>query len=627
VSRRPRPAASRAEQALRAFHEEQDLGVAFDRRLLARLWAFVRPEARLLALSFALLLAVAALGLARPLVMRYAFEGPSAERLHTAGTVLLAVLVGEQLFVFLQAYSMLLVGARAMHRLRCEVFRFLHGQSLGFFDRQPVGRLVTRVSSDTDAVGELFASGALNALGDVVRLAGIVALMLALDWRMSLIAFALVPPIGLLVEWVRRRARDAFRVIRGKTARLNAFLGEQVQGIGVVQSFCREQQAAREFDDINRAYRDANFRAISLEAVLDAAIEMVSSICIASIVWYAGLRAWGTEVSFGTLVAFVAYIEQFFGPIRDLSSRYTILQSAMSGAERVFELLDRPEPDAPVREGSSSGDPSLAFELDRVDFGYKPGVPVLREVSFAARRGERIAVVGPTGSGKSTLAALLVRTYDTAGGAVRIGGRDVRSLERRALRSQLAVVPQEMYLFSGTIASNVAIGEPSPDRARVEQVLRRLGAGELVDEREGGLDAPVLERGANLSVGQRQLVAFARALYRDTPIVILDEATASIDSDTEARLQGALGELLAGRTALVIAHRLSTIRAADRIVVLHRGRVVEQGRHEELLARGGLFARLHELQLARQGGGAPTSMEPVATRSARAGAPGSPSRS
>lgn len=595
-----KPTRSRTEEVLRAFHEETELTGVIDRRLVARLWPFVRPQRFGLGLSMSLLVAISGFALVRPLIMRSAFEGDSAEALTRAGFLLLVVVVAEQLLMFGQMYTMQMVGARAMHDLRRGVFSFLHAQRLQFFDRRPIGRLVTRVTNDTDSIGELFASGALNAVGDLVRLAGIVALMLALDWRMSLIAFALIPPIGLSVELIRRQARKAFRRIRTKLARLNAFLNEQVQGISVVQSFCREEQSAKEFDEINLPYRNAHFRAITLDATVDASVEMVSSICIASILWYAGMKSFGAEVSFGTLIAFVAYIEQFFVPIRDLSSRYTVFQSAMAGAERVFDLLDHPEPDAVVERQGKDGDPALAFELDHVTFGYRPDVDVLHDVSLRAKKGEKIAVVGPTGSGKSTIASLLLRLYDVDRGVVRVGGKDVRSVDRLETRRMFSVVPQELYLFSGTLTSNVAVGEPEPDRARVEQVLRRVGGDELIDERPGGLDARIEERGSNLSVGQRQLVAFARALYRDAPILLLDEATANVDSTTEARLHAGLVELMRGRTALIIAHRLSTIRSADRIVVLHRGRVVEQGSHDELIETGGLYAKLHALQAARE---------------------------
>ncbi|HQF22558.1 MAG TPA: ABC transporter ATP-binding protein [Polyangiaceae bacterium] len=597
---------SRTERVLRDFHEESEVVGAFDRRLAARLWPFIRPQSKGLALTMGMLALISALALLRPLIMRSAFEGATTQTLTRAGFLLLVVIVGEQILTFAQMYSMQVVVARAMHDLRRGVFEFLHTQRLQFFDRRPIGRLVTRVTNDTDSVGELFASGALNAFGDVLRLFGIVILMLALDWRMSLIAFALVPLIGIFVEIIRRKARTAYRSIRTKLARLNAFLNEQVQGIAVVQSFCREKENAIEFDDINLAYRNAHFRAISLEASLDATIEMVSSICIASILWYAGVKTFHADVSFGTLVAFVAYIEQFFVPIRDLSSRYTIFQSAMAGAERVFELLDHPEPDAVVSTHGSHATPTFAFEFDHVSFGYHPNTPVLHDICLQARHGEKIAIVGPTGSGKSTIASLLLRLYDPQQGVIRIEGRDVHCIDRQELRQHFSVVPQELYLFSGTLASNVAVGQHIPDRKRVEEGLRRVGAGDLIDDRPGGIDTRIDERGTNLSVGQRQLVAFARALYRDAPIVLLDEATASVDSTTEAKLQGALAELMKGRTALIIAHRLSTIRSADRIIVLHHGRIVEQGSHDELMHRRGLYAKLHALQLSRES--APTAL-------------------
>lgn len=614
---RARPAAaaqrSRTADVLDRFHEESKLQAAYDARNLVRLLPFVRPHGRFLVLSLSLLVVSAILAMVRPLIIREAFDAmdlvDGRELLHRAGLMLLGVLAVEQAISFPQMYFMQIAGARAMADLRLHVFRFLHTRKLGFFDRTPVGRLVSRVTNDVDAIGEMFASGALNAVGDLIKLVAIVAIMLSLDFQMSLIAFAALPPVAIGVNWTRRRIRDAFREVRSKTSRMNSYLNEQVSGMAVVQAYAREKSSAEEFDSINSAYRAANNRSIVFDAAMDAAIEMVSSLCVASILWYAGGRALSDRITFGTLFAFVQYIDAFFLPIRDLSARYTLLQSAMAGAERVFELLDNKEEDAAPRAGAEAErkgparavDPDApAFALEGVSFEYKPGTPILHDVSIAARQGEKIALVGATGAGKSTIASLLLRLYDVTAGSVKVFGDDVRDLDRAQLRRQFAVVPQDVFLFPGSVASNIAAGNPEPDRERVVRALTRIGALDLFERRDGGLDAPVLERGSNFSAGERQLIAFARALYRDPPILVLDEATANVDSDTEARLQRALDGAIKDRTALIIAHRLSTIRRVDRIVVFHKGRVVEQGTHESLLAAGGVYSRLHRLQFARE---------------------------
>jgi ATP-binding cassette subfamily B protein len=612
MSAAPQPARgaaapTRAEKALKVFHEEGAMGKAYDARLVRRLWPFVRPHAKYLVASLGTLVVIAVVNLVRPLLMGdvvHQAEVRDSSRLFRDGLGLAGLLVLVQALTFVQMYAMQIAGARAMADMRSTVFRFFQRLRLRYYDRTPVGRLVTRATNDVDAVSELFASGAFNAMGDVISLVGVVAMMLALDWRMSIVSFLALPIVGLIVSFVRKRSREAYRDVRTRVARLNAYLNEQVNGIAVVQAFVREHAMATEFDDINVGYRDANKRAIYYEAVLDASIEMVSTLCVASILWFAGLRRIGDHgISFPLLVTFTQYIRQFFEPVSLLSQRYTLLQSAMAGAERVFQLLDETDVAPPAlaeSECCAPGEASEAIALSHVDFEYKPGVPVLRDVTFSATRGEKIALVGATGAGKSTVASLLLRLYEPQGGAVRVLGKDVRGYEPHELRRNFSVVPQDVFLFPGTVLSNVGVADKVPDRARAEEALRRIGALELFERREGGLDARVDERGANFSGGERQLIAFARAVYRDAPLLVLDEATASVDSDTEARLQRALEEVMRGRTALVIAHRLSTIRAADRIIVFHKGKVVEMGTHEELIAKNAVYARLYRMQFAHE---------------------------
>ncbi|HEY3665811.1 MAG TPA: ABC transporter transmembrane domain-containing protein, partial [Polyangiaceae bacterium] len=402
----------RTERILKAFHEEERFGKAYDAQLTKRLWSYLLPYRWLLWMSVGVILVTSAGALARPLIMRSAIDGvvKSGDRsaLFRGGVLLASVLLVEQILGLVQMYAVQVAGARAVADMRREVFTFVQGLRLGFFDKQLVGRLVSRVTNDTDAILEMFASGALNAVGDLARLLGIVSLMLVLDWKLSLIAFAAVPPMGILIVFVRRNIREAFRAIRAKTSRMNATMNEQVTGMTLIQAFSRQSAAAHEFDESNTSYRDANMSAIKWDSIQDAAIDTIAAVCLALVIMSFGYR----PVSFGTLVAFSAYLSQFFEPISQLAQRYTLLQAAMAGAERVFSLLDVVEPDAPPRPGKPAQNPELAVQLEDVSFSYKPGTPVLSSISLAARRGERIALVGPTGSGKTTITALLLRLYE-----------------------------------------------------------------------------------------------------------------------------------------------------------------------------------------------------------------------
>lgn len=591
----------------RAFHEEEALGKAYDARLLRKLWPYLRPYAWAVAAAIALMPAASSLQVWQPRVMKRIVDDGIGRgdlgAVHAGAASLAGLMLAEYVVRFALGYLLQVAGQRTMNDLRRDVFAFLQRQRMAFFDRQPIGRLVTRVTNDVDALGELFASGAVTAIGDFVTLALIVVAMLTFSVKLSLYTFVAVPPLVLAVDYFRRRAREAFRAIRTKTARMNAYLNEQVIGATVVQAYGQEARCEAEFGEINAAYREGNLASIRYDALLFAVVEMFASICVATLL-FVGARALGAgapAASIGAVVAFVQYIQRFFEPLRDLSSKFTVMQSAMAGAERIFGLLDQPEPDAPPR-AEAPGDQRVAgapaVEFREVVFGYKPGQPTLRGVSFAVERGKTVALVGATGAGKTTVISLLQRLYEVESGEVRVDGVDVRDLARDALRRRFVVVPQDTVLFPGDVLENIALGDGSPDVARAERVADALGLGALLARRGEGLRTRVADRGGNFSVGERQLIALARALYRDPELLVLDEATSSMDSESEAAVQAAIQEALRGRTAIVIAHRLSTIRRADEILVFHRGAVVERGSHDALIAAGGVYAKLHRLQFA-----------------------------
>jgi ATP-binding cassette, subfamily B, multidrug efflux pump len=579
---------------------EQVLGKAYDARLMARLWPFVRPHWRLFLLALVLIPVAIGFEIAQPYIIKQAIDHHIAIRsldgLGALAGFFVACVILQALAGYGQLFFLQLLGQRSMHALRLATYRHVITRRAAFYDRMPVGRLLTRMTNDVENINEMFASGVVTLIADFAKLLAIVGMMLYLDVRLTLITFLTLPLLVMVVAWARRIMRTSFREIRVKLAAMNAYLQEHLSGIKVVQLFGREARAARDYDKINAAHRDAYLGAIRADAGMYALVEAIGIASAASIVWYAGTKIGEGALTVGLIVAFVEYVNRFFIPVRDFSAKYTVMQSAMASAERIVALLDTEEHDAPARLGSPAPaglEPAgEAVEFDRVVFGYRDGEEVLRGVSFRVPRGKAVAVVGATGSGKSTLIRLLTRLYEAQGGQVMAFGRDVRDHDVRDLRRRLAVVTQDVFLFTGTVADNVRLGRLDASDEEVAAALARVGADRMLARRGVGPEAEVKERGANFSAGERQLIAFARALVRDPEVLILDEATAHVDPESERLIEKGLEALTAGRTNLIIAHRLSTIRRADHIVVLQRGRIAEQGSRAELLARGGLYARL-----------------------------------
>jgi ATP-binding cassette subfamily B protein len=594
---------------LRDEHDDV-LGRAFDRRLAVRLWLAARRQHRVLAGALVLFPLIAAAELAQPYLLKVAIDDHilRADWLGLTVTAGLFALTLAVLYALrmVEAYLMALAGQRVTHDLRGELFSHLLRLEAAFFDRNPVGRLMTRVLSDVEAVSEAFTSGLLAIAADVITLSGVVAIMLWMDWRLALVTFAIVPVLAAVAAELRIRARDAYREVRRRLAVLNGFLQESLQGMTVIQLFARERHERAQFRRLNADYRRALFGSTVFEASLYASVEALGSVALALLIWYGGRQIVGGALSFGALVAFIQYTNRFFLPIRDLGAKYTVMQSAMASAERIFGLLDRaPGIVTPARAAIPAvrghGAATPALELDGVWFAYEAGTWVLRDCAFRVARGEHVALVGATGEGKSTCARLLIRAYDVTRGRVLVDGVDVRAWDLEALRRHVGTVFQDTVLFTGTVADNLRVNG-ARDAAALRVALETAHAGRFVDALPRGLDEPLGERGVNVSHGERQLLAIARALVYNPPVLVLDEATSSVDPESEWLIREGMKQLLAGRTSVTIAHRLSTIQSADRIIVLHRGRVHEEGSHSELLRRRGLYARLWEL-----GHGAPAA--------------------
>jgi len=592
-------------------------GVAFDGRLVRRLWTYVGPHQRWVWLGLGLLLGTSAVGLLQPWILKLAIDRYIVPgELAGFGWILLAYAAAALLELAgrgVQSYVVDLAGQNALLDLRMALFARLQRYSAAFYDRTPIGKLIGRVTTDVEALQEMFASGVVTILGDLVNLLAILCVLLWLDWKLTLVTLLVVPPLLFVTLGIRRLVREAYRRMVAVRSRLNAYLHESASGMPILQAFRREESARQRYDELNGELKRTQLRSVKWESILSAATDMLGSMTMALVLWYGGglaLRGLGLaepvsavvgSITLGTLVAFVQYMDRFFEPLNELSQKYTVMQSAMSASDRIFALMDREEllPEAAHPATPTTVIGRISFR--EVVFGYDPEEPVLRNVSFEVSPGEHVAFVGATGAGKSTVLKLLTRLYDLQGGSIELDGVDLREYSLGELRSRVGIVPQDVFLFGGDLLSNIRLGHPEISDEEALRAAEELHLGEVVRRFPGGYREPVRERGSNLSTGERQLVAFARVLAVAPPILALDEATSSVDTEMERLLQEAVGKVMEGRTSLLGAHRRSTIRDVDRILVFHRGQVVEEGSHEELIARRGTYWRLVQLQFSDDG--------------------------
>jgi ATP-binding cassette subfamily B multidrug efflux pump len=584
--------------------DDDVLGKAYDSRLMRRLLTYLRPYRGQVTLAVVAIIGHSALDLAPPyltkiVIDRYIPIG-DLRGLGTLAALYLVALIASFVLEYLQTWTMQVIGQRIMFDLRMELVTHLHRLDLRFYDRNPVGRLMTRLTTDVDVLNELFTSGVVSVFGDVFTLIGIMGVLIWMDWRLAIAAFSVLPLIAAITHWFRVNARESYRTVRTWIARINAYLQERITGMATVQLYRREARDFETFDEIDRRHRDANVQSIFYYAVFYPAVELVGALAASLILWVGGARiiANGDDMlTLGSLVAFLQYSQRFFRPISDLSEKFNILQGAMASSERIFGLLDTPleiTSKSPEKRTTWNGPGVIRFE--NVSFAYVEGEPVLKNVSFEVRPGERIGIVGATGSGKTTIVSLLLRFYDVQSGRITVDGVDIREMDLSDLRSLFGLVLQDVQLFAGTIGGNVRLGNQSISDEDVRDALEAVHASSFVDRLPNGLDSVVAERGSTLSVGQKQLLSFARALAFNPRVLVLDEATSSVDTDTELLIRDALKVVMRGRTTIAIAHRLSTIQDMDRILVMHRGELRESGTHQELLALRGIYHRLYELQ-------------------------------
>lgn len=593
--------------AVKQFHEEEAIGKTYDFQVARRLLRYLRPYLRLLIPALVLTFLLNLLGILQPKFTQYAIDWFILPRKLAGLNVLLILYVGVQVFrlvfSYFQALLLNTVGQYVMFDMRRELYSKLQHQEIAYYDRNPVGRIMTRLTSDVDSLNELFTAGITDLLGDLVMIFAIIGMMLWMDVRLTLVTLLTVPMLWIATTWFRKGARKGYDLVRTRIARINAFLQEHFAGAQTVQIFNAEIRSVKKFREINEDYRKANIDTIFYYAVFFPLVDFIGAVGIALIIWYGGYRVMQntpghTVLTLGGLVAFIQYSGFLFQPIRDISDKYNVLQAAVVASHRIFKTLDLPiaitTPEKPRQSGRARG----TIEFENVWFAYKGEDWVLKDVSFKVEPGQSIALVGHTGSGKSTITNLLMRFYDVQRGRILLDGVDLREWDLKSLRENFAVVLQEIFLFSGTIAGNIRLGRSDISAERVKWAAQEVSAEPFINRLKGGYEAEVKERGAGLSVGQKQLVSFARALAFDPALLILDEATSSIDTETEQLIQQAIERVMRNRTSIVVAHRLSTIQRADQIIVLHHGEIREQGTHQELLTQHGLYWKLYKLQYA-----------------------------
>jgi len=630
-----------------SHHEEEVLGKAYDSRLMRRLLTYLRPYKWQVGIALGSIVLKAAADVLGPYLTkiaidRYLVKVPGAHSpfdrflssqplagIAQVAALYVGALVVSFLLEYLQTYFMQWTGQMTMFDLRSQIFRHLQNMHIGFYDRNPVGRLVTRVTTDVDALNEMFTAGVVSIFEDIFVLAGIVAIMMKMNWKLALITFAVLPLIGVATKIFRDKVRDSYRRIRVAIARINAYLQEHVSGMVVLQLFNREERAYEKFTEVNAVHMDAYKDAIMAHAVYYPVVEVLSAIAVSCVIWFGGLDVVRGTATLGILVAFMQYAQRFFRPIQDLSEKYNILQSAMASSERIFKLLDTPA-DVTSPAGAKQPEGPGRIEFDHVWFAYRTipaegsstarvgtGAParlversstvqsgepdwVLRDVSFAIEPGETVAIVGHTGAGKTTIISLLMRFYDVQKGAIRIDGVDLKDMDVAALRRRFGIVLQDPFLFTGTVGGNIRLGTGWIEDEHVEKAVEDVNLADFIRTLPKGLEEEVRERGSTLSTGQKQLISFARALAHNPRILILDEATSSVDTETEFKVRDALSRMVEGRTSVIIAHRLSTVQRADKIIVMHKGQLREMGTHQELLAQRGIYYKLYQLQYKDQ---------------------------